>query len=100
MVAPSKSVGSRELKTRLGTYLRLVREGKTLIVTDRGRPIAELRPLSPDHVGFETRLYELAAAGVIGPEVAERRPLKAFEPIVATGGSGAEAIIEDREDRF
>ena len=29
-------VGARELKTRLGTYLRRVREGRTLLVTDRG----------------------------------------------------------------
>ena len=41
-------VGARELKTRLGTYLRRVREGRTLLVTDRGEPIAELRPLPAD----------------------------------------------------
>lgn len=40
-------VGARELKTRLGTYLQRVREGRTLVVTDRGEPIAELRPLTP-----------------------------------------------------
>ena len=38
-----KTVGSRELKTRLGTYLRQVREGMTLVVTERGLPVAELR---------------------------------------------------------
>ena len=42
------AVGARELKTRLGTYLRRVREGRTLLVTDRGEPIAELRPLPTD----------------------------------------------------
>ena len=41
-------VGARELKTRLGTYLRRVREGRTLLVTDRGEPVAELRPLPAD----------------------------------------------------
>ena len=31
-------VGVRELKTRLGTHLRRVREGRTLLLSDRGDP--------------------------------------------------------------
>jgi len=30
------TVGVRELKTRLGGYLRQVRAGRTLVITDRG----------------------------------------------------------------
>src|SRR5262245_49988787 len=41
-------VGARELKVRLGTYLRQVRQGRTLVVTDRGQPVAELRPIAED----------------------------------------------------
>jgi prevent-host-death family protein len=40
-------VGTRELKTKLGTYLRRVREGDTFLVADRGRPVAELCPIKP-----------------------------------------------------
>ena len=94
----ARSVGSRELKTRLGTYLRQVREGVTLIVTDRGRPVAELRPLERYGGSPEARLRELAALGVVSGEVGERLPLEPFEPIHGT--SLSEAIIEDREDRF
>ena len=32
-----KTVGSRELKNRLGRYLGLVGKGETIIVTDRGK---------------------------------------------------------------
>lgn len=39
------AVGSRELKTRLGTYLRQVQKGQILVITDRGRPVAELKPI-------------------------------------------------------
>src|SRR3989304_5686519 len=42
-MARRAEVGARELKTRLGTYLRKVRQGSTLVVTDRGEPVAELR---------------------------------------------------------
>lgn len=96
-----KKVGSRELKTRLGTYLRLVKQGASFVVTDRGRPVAELRPLPVDEHALGDRLYELAAAGVIGQEIAERRSLEPFRP-VATSASpqGSAAILEDREDRF
>ncbi|MEO1085941.1 MAG: type II toxin-antitoxin system prevent-host-death family antitoxin, partial [Acidobacteriota bacterium] len=87
LLTPPKSVGSRELKTRLGTYLRLVREGMTLIITDRGRPVAELRPLSERKDLLHQRLYDLAARGVIGSEVSQRTELDHFEPIRSPGAS-------------
>jgi antitoxin (DNA-binding transcriptional repressor) of toxin-antitoxin stability system len=71
-----------------------------LIVTDRGRPVAELRPISPQNDALDDRLYELAAAGVIGSEIAERRSLEYFEPIAAGGPSLSDAVIEGREDRL
>lgn len=39
-----KKVGIRELKNRLSQYIRLVRTGETVLVTDRGVIVAELRP--------------------------------------------------------
>ena len=42
-----KAVGVRELKNRLSEYLRLVRGGEEILVTDRGQVIAELRQPSP-----------------------------------------------------
>jgi len=39
-----KSVGIRELKNRLSEYLRTVRSGETVLVTDRGEVVAELVP--------------------------------------------------------
>ncbi|MEO1369818.1 MAG: type II toxin-antitoxin system prevent-host-death family antitoxin [Acidobacteriota bacterium] len=100
LLTPPKSVGSRELKTRLGTYLRLVREGMTLIITDRGRPVAELRPLGERDDLLHQRLYDLAARGVIGSEVSQRRPLDHFEPIRSTGAPLSDAVLEDRDERI
>jgi antitoxin (DNA-binding transcriptional repressor) of toxin-antitoxin stability system len=39
-----KSVGVKQLKSRLSEYLRLARSGETVLVTDRDEVIAELRP--------------------------------------------------------
>ena len=93
-------VGARELKTRLGTYLRQVREGATLIVTERGRPVAELRPLGLDEGGLEQALTSLVAQGVLGGEIRERPPLSDFEPLGLRGPALSETILEDREDRL
>jgi len=37
------TVGIRELKDRLSQYLRMVRRGQEILVTDRGEVVAELR---------------------------------------------------------
>jgi prevent-host-death family protein len=38
-------VGIRELKARLSSYVERARDGETIRVTDRGRPVAILGPL-------------------------------------------------------
>jgi prevent-host-death family protein len=38
-----KAVGVRELKAHLSRYLRDVQDGEVVLVTDRGRVVAELR---------------------------------------------------------
>ena len=92
-----KVVGARELKTRLGTYLRRVRGGETLLVTDRGEPVAELRPIL-ETGGTRAALLRLAKIGAI--TLPTRKGLKPFRPIRSKGPSISEAIREEREDRF
>lgn len=89
-------VGARELKVRLGTYLRRVREGQTLVVTDRGQPVAELRPIAGD-AGLEAVLARLEGRGVVTRPTRKRlAPFRGVE----SGASLSSAVIEDREDRF
>lgn len=90
-------VGSRELKTRLGTYLQRVREGRTLVVTDRGTPVAELRPLSSDE-SLPAPLRNLSTKGAVTLPTRDR--LAAFRPIRSRGVSLTDAVLEDRKDRF
>ena len=92
------TIGSRELKNRLGSYLRQVRSGATIVVTDRGTPIAELRPLPPVTTEAHERLGALVASGLLAPRVSSR--LVEREPASVTGGDLASAIHEEREERF
>lgn len=94
---PRDIVGSRELKTRLGTYLRRVREGRTLVVTDRGEPIAELRPLTSD-ASLPAVLSKLAGKGVV--TLPTRAATSTFRPIRSRGAAVSDAVLKDREDRF
>jgi prevent-host-death family protein len=95
---PRATVGARELKTRLGTYLQQVRQGRTLVVTDRGQPVAELKPLHGP-ADEDTNLERLKALGAV--TWAERRALGPFRPIRARSGGRpvSDAIVADREDR-
>jgi prevent-host-death family protein len=93
---PRNTVGARELKVRLGTYLRRVRAGGTLIVTDRGQPVAELRPLAAE-AGSDAVLAKLQAAGAVARP--SKKTLPPFRPVVSRGPSAAAAIIEGRDDR-
>ena len=40
-------IGIRELRQHASRYLRRVREGETITLTDRGQPFAEIRPVKP-----------------------------------------------------
>ena len=92
-----KKVGSRELKNRLGKYLARVASGEVLIVTDRGKPVAQLGPVPPSANGPQTideLLEKLAAEGHI--RLATRPFLKGFKPVKAKGKPASQMIIEDR----
>jgi len=79
------SVGLRDLKNHLSEYVRRAAGGELVLVTDRGRVVAELRPpeSSPDRM-----LAEAVSAGSVRlglannrPEVYVLPPLEAHLPI-------------------
>jgi prevent-host-death family protein len=92
------AVGSRELKTRLGAYLRQVQKGHILVVTERGRPVAELRPIAGEGTGEESRLDELVALGLLTRK--SKAALARLKPLSMAGKPLSAAVLESREDRF
>lgn len=71
-------VGVRELRDGLSRHLAEVRSGRTLTVTDHGRPIARIVP-----VERPTRLEQLRAEGRVQP--ARRRKQPAPMPVTSMG---------------
>jgi len=53
-------VGTRELKSKLSEYMRRVKAGETIIVTEHGKIIGQIVPMKAT---FEERLQVMVAAG-------------------------------------
>ena len=84
------------LKARLSEYLRRARSGETVVVTDRGRPVARLAGLEGERA-LEGRSEELVRAGLA------RRPARPLDARVLQGprppdpeGRSLEAVLEER----
>ena len=92
------TVKVRDLRDSLSRYLRLVREGNTVVVLDRGRPVAIVSGV-PDTAEVRTtaeHLANLAARGLVAlPRSRRRRKLPARLPRRDLSG----AVAEDRVDR-
>lgn len=81
-------IGIRELRDALSRHLADVRSGRTLTVTDHGRPIARIIP-----VQRPTRLEQLRAEGRVVP--GRRRKQASPEPVQA-GGTVSDLLDEHR----
>ncbi|MCJ7623110.1 MAG: type II toxin-antitoxin system prevent-host-death family antitoxin [Anaerolineaceae bacterium] len=55
-------VGIRELKTHLSQYLLRVKKGKTVIITEHGKPIGRILPVEPS---LNRRIDGLISAGLV-----------------------------------
>jgi prevent-host-death family protein len=82
------AVGIRELRDGLSRHLADVRAGRTVTVTDHGRPIARIVPVDQPDL-----LQELIAEGVVRPAVQQERTRP--EPVRATG-SVSELVADER----
>lgn len=94
-----KAVGVRELKDRLSSYLRLVRQGEEILITDRGEVIAELKQPTP-RIGLAyPGLLEAIRQGrarIGAPN--QRYEYRVMKP-VAPPGTAARLLDEERGER-
>ena len=73
-----------EAKARFSEVLRHVRDGRTVTVSYRGEPVAEIRPTQPPPQTIEDRLDELKKQGII---VASGQPEPRFAAITHRPGA-------------
>lgn len=87
--------GVKEVRDHFTQYLKMVRKGEEIIVTERGRPVALLKPIS-EVKGVQERLESAAEKGLI------RLPLKGgdvpvHKKIKLAGKSLTGIVLEERE---
>ena len=71
------SYSVHKAKARFAEVIRQVREGKTVTVSYRGEPVAEIRPIQPKPATIELQLEDLERRGVLVRSSDPRRPLQA-----------------------
>ena len=89
-----KQVGVRELKNSLSAYLRRVKKGETVIVTERGKPVAVLKREPSDPL--QRRLEALQEKGLI--RLGEGGKLRGLgmKRKKVKGSPLSDAVLEDR----
>ena len=94
-----KSAGVAELKARLASYLKIVKSGSEILITDRGVPIAKLVPIDSARKR-DTRRQRLAAAGLLtlGKGRMPRELLKPPTGDPGVGKSVLAALLAEREE--
>jgi prevent-host-death family protein len=81
-------VKTAELKSKLSSFLRKVRAGEQIIVTDRDTPIAKLVPYSKSEEKLTIRTAKRSPSIIKNISVPKALP----------GISSFDALMEDRED--
>jgi prevent-host-death family protein len=95
-----KTATISETRNTLSALLDRVRQGESVVITDRSRPIARIEPVvgSRDSAGDAGRLARLERAGVIRRVRGERLDeiLRSAPPKAIRGGDILAAALEER----
>ena len=94
-----RAVGVRDLKNRLSEYLRMVRNGEEILVTDRGEVVAELRQPSPRSTVAYPELLKAVHEGRARLGTGNRLELYRRLTPVLPEGSAARLLEEERSGR-
>ncbi len=88
-------IGLREANQKFSKAIRAVREGEEVILTERGKPIAVIRPIK-ERRNAASIISKLEQAGLLRPAV-RRQPLPPWKPRPIGGKPVSKTIQEARE---
>jgi prevent-host-death family protein len=94
-------VGIRELKSRLSEYVRVVREGEHLLITDRGRVVARILPADESDSQMDQGTNELVSRGLMKPAAIPNSPDRypRMRPVLRAGISSRDLLDAERGER-
>ena len=92
-------LGLREANQHFSKAIKAVRAGREVILTDRGQPIAVIKPIKAAD-GQQAALQAMADEGLITlPATRGPLPASRWTPVKVKGKPVSDTVIEDREDR-
>ena len=92
-------LGLREANQQFSKAIKAVRAGKDVILTDRGQPIAVIKPIK-EKEARDVAMQAMVDGGFLTP--ASRKgptPAPRWRPVKVRGKSLSQTVIDDREDR-
>lgn len=93
-------LGLRQANQQFSKAIKAVRAGKEVVLTERGRPIAVIKPIKEADTE-QAALQQMADEGLITLPVRKGpMPSPRSKPVKIKGKPLSQTIIEDREDRF
>lgn len=90
-------LGLREANQHFSKAIKAVRAGKEVVLTERGQPIAIIKPIKQEHEP-DAALKRMADEGLVTLPT-RKGPLPRFAPVPMTGKPISQTIIDDRDDR-
>ena len=93
-----KKTGVRELRIHLSRYLRKVKQGENILITERGRAIAQIVPVNSVEKREEVQsvLFELAKKGHILLPQQWGKPVGQPRRVRVKGTPFSDAVIDSR----
>jgi len=92
-------VGLREANQHFARTIKAVRSGQEVVLTDRGRPVAVIKPITDQDSGQSVALRAMAEEGLITlPDRNGPTPARRWRPVKVKGAPVSRTIIADRED--
>lgn len=91
-------IGLREANLHFSRYLKMVKGGKEVVLTDRGKPVAIIKPVPEEEGLEEERIKYLENQGILKQAVKGRFPLHKL--ITISGKPVSKIVAEGRKDRL
>jgi len=92
-------MGLREANQQFSKAIKAVKAGKEVILTERGKPIAVIKPLQQEET-LDATIRRLEAEGILRPALKRGpMPTPTWKPIRVKGKPMSQTISEERDER-
>lgn len=90
-------IGLRDANQQFSRLMKAVRGGREVLLTERGRPLAVVRPIRTGD-DIESTIERLEAAGLLRP-ASKRSNLPPWTPRTVQGAPLSKTVRQERDDR-